>query len=148
MYYYDIGYGTCEESSFVTLTHEKKVTQDDLHQMIKKICIELYQEFHTDSDQFTDDGEKWHSLEKMFDHCTFQDLWNTHRFPRDEDQVSIVDKLIKDYGFQRIKYEAEIAYFGWASLDKVDWTGHTDELTQDLQKAVIEVYGENTSERF
>jgi hypothetical protein len=147
MYIYRCGYGSCEESDYAILSHEKKFTNSQIHEMIKAICVDLYQQFHTSSDREDSTGAVWSSFESRYDHCTFQDLWSGHGFP-DDTRYNIPDELIKRYGFKRVKFEADIGYFGWASVDKDDWVSHVNEGTEDLRKRVIEVYGENTSERY
>ena len=109
MYRYKIGYGTCEESEFVELEHEKKFTEDDITQMIAETI-----EAEIKEGLFEEKDEEGFYYDFAFN---FNHVWNNAH----EDK-KLVDWLIENKGFVLVKYEVDWDAFGWASvLDKNDW---------------------------
>lgn len=109
-YFYEIGYGSPEESSYFSLTHESKLTEDDINAMIIEAIIKVVE----DSDNIYISG--------------YEDVHG-----------SVIKYLVEEKGFKRVKYEARWTIFGWPSLfSQEDWRGQRgkrlDKITEELNK--------------
>ena len=129
MYIYNVGYGTCEESEFWQLLHEKKFTAKQLNKIIEDCILEVLV-------QIADPTSEYEHLRSP----SFQHIMNDR--DRSDKYENRFLKAMEDQGFQKIKFEQEWSVFGWASaLDKDDWKGHTDKdqkaLTNRIYKQFI-----------
>ena len=114
MYFYRIGYHSCEDSSYSILYHEKKFTHDEIGHMIAEIVKEMY--------PTTAYKHKWGDNVEISDQfemfiCTFK-----------LENKSVAEHLVEKYGFNFVKFEEEWSAFGWASVtDKEDWRSYRRE---------------------
>lgn len=122
IYRYKIGYGTCEESSFVELEHSKKFSKDQITEMIGEAILSMFIEVL----------ERWHERIEKAQYQSF--MFKFEEFWREGSENGIPEWLVKNKGFKRVEYEVEWDVFGWASvLDKDDWRmhrGENDELSK------------------
>jgi len=122
MYKYKIGYGTCEENSFVELEHEKKFKKKEVTQMVAEAIEALFPDKIND-DVKTESGEYYEFAFK------FDQFWRDGL-----SKSNIIDWLIENKGFKPIEYELVWSAWGWASvLDPKDWKMYrknNDELAQ------------------
>jgi hypothetical protein len=130
MHIYKIGYHSCEESHYFEFSHEKLFSNQELKEIVfncfydifpeeKKLCEEANQQ----SEKFAEDNKLIHN--KTFDmKVSLQELIENQNFPKE----------MKKYGFEVIKYDEEMSFFGWASVEEKDWTNHTDDLTKEVQE--------------
>ena len=98
---YQIGFDTFEESEFVQLYHEKLYSKNEFQDIINKICLDIVK--NTKKEDYT-----FLSFEYMF--------------------YEIVESLLKDYGFKKLKYDIDWRAFGWSHiLDKDSWSEDRNE---------------------
>ncbi|MCL2115761.1 MAG: hypothetical protein FWH29_06035 [Methanobrevibacter sp.] len=97
MYYYNIGYYTFEESEHTQLIHEKKFVSNELKEIVEEAYIAIIQ-----------DKEMWEKNELL--RVTIQNL-----------NQYVIEYLVNNKGFRKIKFQAEWNGFGWANLFEEDW---------------------------
>jgi hypothetical protein len=147
MYFYEIGYGSYEESEYATYTHEKKFTPEQLeklvHQAIKKAFWPVFNEMAKNSDgsvPWRFNKQKKEYLELCLN---FAALLNERN--RDQDStVTFFDRELVKLGFKRLKYDAEVVFFGWKSVLRKGWEKdvgpHQEKLRLELKKMVAKKY--------
>lgn len=109
MYVYNVGYGSPEESEYSQLCHETKYSKEEFHQIILKAIEEVLIDV----------------LEEEEFHC---------KVYLDEDGISyqnihplVVGKLLMNFGFRKLYYEAMWSCFGWSSItqnQEESWRGY------------------------
>lgn len=109
-YFYEIGYGSPEESEFSSLTHESKLTEDDIDTMIIEAIIKIV-----------------------------EDAENIYISGYEDMHHSVIEYLVQEKGFEKVEYEEKWSVFGWPSLfDKEDWGEQRGEklnkITEELNK--------------
>lgn len=110
MYIYNIGYHSYEENEDVQLYHKQKFGKEDFDNIVIKATCNVL---------------KKHDLKKG-NEITFQCIF----YP-------IIDDLIKNFGFNEVKFTAKFSVFGWADLmDEKDWENDRDEQLNLLTKAI------------
>lgn len=85
MYLYKIGYGSYEESCFVSFTHEKKFTHDELTKVIGEAVVKAIKK---------QKAREYHDIHN------FQDVFDNYKGDRDEDLDAITDAVLAA-GFTR-----------------------------------------------
>lgn len=117
MYLYKIGYGSYEESCFVSFTHEKRFTHDELTKIIGEATVKAIKKQKT---------QEHHTVHN------FQDVFKDYK---DNDVIHI---LQSDYGFVAIEYDEFWSCFGWPSIFvKKDWGSDRDENLDAITDAVL-----------
>lgn len=108
MYIYNVGYHSYEESEYVQLCHTKKFNKKEFEKIVTKATVNILKEYKIKK------GEK----------LSFQDILH-----------EVVRELIKNFGFEEIKFTSEFNVFGWANiLDEKDWKHDRDEQLKLLTK--------------
>jgi len=105
MYLYKVGYGTCEESHYVELMHEKKFTEAEL-------AVEMEEALWVTIEGVADGKDNIFIAD---DGPSFQYLIDSTLF---------VDALVAK-GFTALQYEATWSAFGWASaMEEKGWKSY------------------------
>lgn len=116
MYYYEVGYGSYEDSGRIMLSHETLYDDAAFRQMcidVSKLAMDKYQQ------KFQDDDITRISFDELY---TF-----------------VAEALIEQYGFQQVIPSAGFFPFGWSNiLDQDDWKTHRDE---DLEAMRLKIQG-------
>ena len=110
-FYYNIGSGTQEGSHYDCLTHEKCFTHDQITAMICEAILDLY--------ALITDGTDLNQLEYFFMGKS-----------QDEEEKNVRNWLIKNKGFQAIKYEQSWNSHGWANVVRDDGWDKGEEITK------------------
>jgi hypothetical protein len=110
MYYYQVGYGSYEESDIHTLKHEKQFTQEQFDELVSDCVVKVY---HSQPD----------------DYMRKQLMWLNDK---------VIELLVSEYGFQKPVFQASFIAFGWADLDDPDdWKPTVEDAQLDLIRAKI-----------
>ncbi len=110
IYIYNIGYYSYEEIENVQLYHKKRFNKKEFENIITKATINLLKKHEIKKDKY----------------ITFQDILD-----------SIIEELIKNFGFKKVKFTAEFNVFGWANiLDEKDWKYDRNEQLNLLTKTI------------
>lgn len=118
MYFYSIGYGSYEDSSFIEYVFSDKLTDEELERYVHKAVIAALEKVIAMAD--TDDYLYYDSSGPTF--RTIQDL---------------VHEELLNLGFNKLEYDAEWGCFGWASIiDKDDWSNDRDDKLNRLSDAI------------
>lgn len=149
MYLYNVGYGTCEESSYNQYYHENNYSQEEFEKIIILILCETIEDFAGKFDEQTGwnkigDSVLWVTKKGV----TFQELMGTDIFKNN----------LKKHGFQQITFQASFDSFGWASAmepgDWSSWANNDDNRYQTMIKnfckyknIVIEQYKDKDGDR-
>ena len=115
MYIYIVGYGTMEESDYIYLTHADKWCKETFEDVIieaSKIALSK----KADEDYFLINMD--YKENKLKAHVTFEDIL-----------FDVVDILIKEHGFEKLKVTGNVSTFGWANLLENDWKEDTKDDT-------------------
>ena len=128
MYIYEIGYHSCEDSSYKQWYHENKYTEEQLFNIVveglkkardawwieeRKYRVEHPPE--NDTDRWVLDGKGPHFDELL----TYQPAFG---------------KYLESVGFIPMKMEAGVSLFGWANSEKSgDWQSYADGFTGRAQ---------------
>ena len=119
MFVYVVGYGTCEESQYDYLVHEKGFFKEEFEAMIHECALKAIKEMKKA-------GDYLHSYQGIHD--------------------QVVEYLKEDFGFTDLKTIQEWTVFGWASMFKHgDWSSYRDEpdrLTALVDKVLEAGYSE------
>lgn len=106
IYYYEIGWGSHEESRYITLTNKAKYTKPQLNKIMQKAFKNL--------------------LDKG---C----LDNKYRISFADINFSIIDELILSFNFKKLEYQSTYRVFGSPNiLDPEDWKGDRDKELDQL----------------
>lgn len=111
-FFYNIGYGSCEESCTIQCMHETCFSDREIFQIIEDCTYDILAK-HDDpaSDRFDD---------------IIQGFDSSHRSPFIE--------ALEGWGFIMVKPTKEAYVFGWASCtDPSDWKGHTNDRDKQMQ---------------
>lgn len=110
MFIYNLGYHTYEESEYIQLYHNKKFNKKEFEKIVIKATITILKKYEIKSTEIV----------------TFQDIL-----------YDVVEELIKNFGFKKVKFSSEFNVFGWANiLNEKDWEYNRDEQLNKLTKAV------------
>lgn len=129
MHLYEVGYGTCEESSFVQLWHRRKFSCAELEDIILDCLVNVFK-LSADNDNkenilLREDNIRGNG----HPHVSIQYL-----LPNNIDFVEEMGKK----GFIKVEYECRCTLFGWSNaLDPNDWPHHADNQTRRIQKELI-----------
>jgi hypothetical protein len=127
VYLYNIGYGTCEESSYKQYSHEKKFSEQELRDIVKECIIAVIEHY---AGRFGKGGYHETCFHVSDSGPQFDEIMNEPMF----------EELLIERGFNPSKFEARFDTFGWASaMDDTDWEGHTGEEDKKLQHEIAEV---------
>lgn len=143
MYFYEIGYGTCEESQYWHFYHAEKFTEEELRNKIKQ-CFEVVLDntkfvLETDKHGYKDytgylktkSGEEEILSVYEDEGPSIQDFMMSTRF----------HEALADAGFVKMKFEAHLSLFGWArTADESSFSGYTGDGTKETLKWFIEQY--------
>ena len=121
MYTYQIGYNTCEESNYLEVQHEKNFTEDELIEIVaecmKRVMVEnkvarRYAKSCLSDDLFGEIGFAF-QLQELFDE---------------------ISNYLKDQGFESVKYDGVVDFFGWSSPlgNGNAWKTYKNETTEKL----------------
>ena len=109
--YYQIGYGSYEDSDIVTLTHTEKFSEEDLEDMLVE-----YLNSKKNLPNKTDTGKN--RLDRIM-------------------PENFIPFLCKKKGFKKLKYTSEFVRFGWPDIfDKNDWKGQREGLNSITDRLV------------
>ena len=152
-YIYEVGYGTCEESSFAQLIHRRKFSQRRFDSMVKDAVIKAAtreRDLHierwekdfsagygdSDTDSPIESGRK-RQLEYAMNrraegdessyHYNIKEayLMSNPRLTYQNLHDDVVKILCADYGFKPIEKLRGAYFFGWADLSVLnDWSGY------------------------
>ena len=107
-YYYEIGWGNYSESSYITLTHNKKYSKTQLNKIIQKAFKNL--------------------LDK-------EELENEYIINFSHINNSIIKELTRNFNFKKLRYQTTYKVFGSPNiLDPDDWKGERDKELNQLYK--------------
>lgn len=141
MYFYNIGYHSCEESSYREFVHEKKFSKGELFDIVED-C--LYTCLKIEAREKEELRGKYATEEDSFIYDRSPSLQDILGATNDRGYV-FVEEMGKR-GFRRVEYEQNLSLFGWASsLDPQDWDGHTDEDTREMITRLKERYEEESA---
>ena len=115
MYYYQVGYGTCEESHFITVASEKKLSEAELDELFLGALLQVRPKVKNSDSDFERDKNP-----------SFQHLIDSEYFI----------PALKDAGLTPVEYEQKSSVFGWAASDIIgDWQDgyYQDNLTVKFQ---------------
>jgi hypothetical protein len=143
MYFYDIGYGTCEESQYWQFFHSEKFTEEELCNKIKQ-CFEVVLDntkfvLETDKHGYKDytgylkakSGEE--EILSVYEDRgpSIQNIMMSTRF----------HEALADAGFVKIKFEAHLSLFGWShTADERSFSDYTGDVSKEVLKWFIEQY--------
>ena len=124
MYIYNFGYGSYEDSVYYQLYHEEKYSEDEFREILHRATVYVLLRHLEEQEEHLDKGD--------------EDL--VYFSPRYENLVrDIRDILISDFGFSKLKFEAEVYYFGWANiLTKGDWSREQNSNNEKLTEYLAE----------
>lgn len=101
MYLYNLSYDTYEESEYIQLSHKHKYSDKEFKKIVRTATNNIITKIKTKENK----------------RISFQDIIE-----------DVAEELIKNFGFKRVKFDAEFSIFGWADiLDKSDWKEVRDE---------------------
>lgn len=119
MYVYNVGYHSYEESEYCQLYHEKKFNQKEFEDIVIEAAISVLKE----SEHVNNYKDYKHEGRVTI---TFQDIF-----------FSVVEVLVKKFGFKEVKFTSGFNVFGWADiLDPNDWKIDRCERLNKLTKRV------------
>lgn len=119
MYIYNIGYNSYEESEYYQLYHEKKFNQKEFEGIVIEAVIFVLKESESVENHK-------HYKHEGRPKITFQDIL-----------FSVVEVLVKNFGFKEVKFTSKFNVFGWADiLDPDDWKIDRCERLNKLTKLV------------
>ena len=113
MFFYEVGYGSYEDSGYIQLFHKKEFSEEEFEALILEVAPEAAERSLERQESLEDETQKG-------------DYYRGHRF---EDMYPhIAALLIEKHGFREISYCARYSVFGWPNLlDKSDWGSDRDE---------------------
>ena len=109
---YKFGYYSEEESPYRLLTCVNDYTEEQF----KELCADLYVEAYKESIEEWGKDFAEHTVDNLFD--------------------IVLEKLIVKFGFNEIKPDCTFNPFGWASIERNNWT---DIKSEDLELIRIKV---------
>lgn len=110
MHLYNIGYSTYEESDCIQLYHKKKFSKKEFEKIAAEATINVLKEYKTEKDE----------------QITFQEIFH-----------SVIEELIKNFGFKEVKFASQFNVFGWADiLNEKDWEHDRGKQLNFLTKAI------------
>ncbi len=117
---YNVGYDSYEESEYIQLYHEKEFSQQKFEEIVIEATILVLKE---DKENYIN---RYKELKEKGDDIlptvTFQDILH-----------SVVEALVKSFGFKKVKFTGDFNVFGWADiLDEKEWEHDRDELLRKL----------------
>ena len=122
MYFYNIGYSTCEESYYRQVSHNDRFTHKQLQAMITKCLLTAVKPV-----------AKPHSKYAHQRHPSFEDLMGSEELFWHE---------MFALGFSPVSFEEEVSVFGWASPlgGKDNWENHSGDTTKQIVKDIKRAY--------
>jgi hypothetical protein len=121
MHLYNIGYGTCEESSYKQYQHEEEYNEGELATIVKDCLIDVI-DFY--AGRFGEEGYHDPSFYVGNEGPSFQELMDDDKFK----------EALEGRGFRPIDFRCSFNTFGWASAIKPgNWSGHTGPEDNELQ---------------
>jgi len=109
MYYYEVGYGSYEDSERIMLTHETLFSEKEFRDLVSEVTMEVMKR----------------EIEKHnYVSCS------EHRFDWLCDDTA--KALCDSRGFSIPKPTAKFRPFGWESFINLDWTKDGDDVEEDL----------------
>ena len=123
MYIYELGFGSCEESRYWQLYHEKQYSEKQFDRIVLECLKETIRKL-ADAKRIRHVDRVW--MDK--DGPNFSELLNSKVFRN----------AILARGFTLVKFEAGCYMFGWASaIKKGDWKEYSSERTQRFQRSLV-----------
>lgn len=119
MHIYNIGYNSYEESEYVQLYHEKKFSQKEFENIVIEAVVSVLKKYKELKNSSVEDS-------RLKSRTTFQNML-----------FSVIEMLVKKFGFKEVKFIGKFDVFGWADiLDENDWEDNRDEQLNKLTKSV------------
>jgi len=121
IYFYEVGYNSCEENPYSVLSNEKFYTEEQFRELCSDITVDLYnhrKEIWKDEYEISEKSKEDDGLDP--DHYdprgSFEDLIG-----------NVIKVLIDEHGFKSILNTARFMPFGWAKfIPKNDWREYTE----------------------
>lgn len=124
MYLYSIGYGSYEESHYVQYWHERKLSEQELSDLVVDCMVETIEHY---AGRFEENGyneDMFHSSEEG---PSFQEILESEVF----------EQSLQYRGFKTVEFEAKFNIFGWPSaMDDTSWRSDTEEETKGMQRQI------------
>jgi len=121
-YFYNIGYGSCEESEYEQYSFGEELSKDELRRYVEMATVKALEETIKDRK-----GENNGMFFFSEDGISFQCLWNE------------IKRQLVVIGFAPIKYSATYSIFGWPSIVcGDDWETQRGEELKSLTGAIPE----------
>lgn len=119
MFFYNVGYGTCEESEYWQFTHKGLYTEAELEQIVQDCMLEVLV-------KAAKPKAKWSHQRSP----KIQDVMgDSHGIRKNGELLRIENRFLmamERRGFKQVKFDRTISLFGWAScLDPKDWRSYT-----------------------
>jgi hypothetical protein len=132
MYFYEIGYGSYEDSCYTPLVHTNKFSKEELENMFVDAVVE-YLINREKGEQETKEGEIPNYQMKRFmerakkelgENITYEEAklkakntsisphYTKYSYIHDD----IVKIMVKNFGFEMLKYDAQCFVSGWADI--------------------------------
>ena len=129
MFFYKIGYGTCEESSFFEFSSPNKLSREELVNLFleaaKKTYLELLFERDRVNKEYVQHNTKDAGELTEERPLSWQDIIDSRFFI----------EALKESKLEPIKYSEKVSVFGWANcIDPDDWAKYLDK--EDKQMAI------------
>ena len=123
IYFYEVGYGSCEDSGSIQLYHTTAFSKDEFTEMVKQCSVKPAKD----------------ELENQLNYCARREMYDAAldssdpRFGRkhlpnvqfDSIYAKVAEQLCTIYGFLEVEYKEQVYFFGWSNLmAEESWTGH------------------------
>lgn len=134
IYFYIVGYDSCEENPEVVLTNEKHYTDSQFRELCADITVDIYnrrREIFKDNYEYADKHNAEMQNELDEDEDTPQEVIDGLTYDPNSKFENLIDKvieiLIDKHGFKNLTYSAKFIPFGWAKfVPKNDWSEYTE----------------------
>ena len=117
MYSYNICYSSWEDGMTICLTHEKKFSKDELNLMIAEIALKI-------TKKIIEEDTQYNLADGSMENESFSSTLFSHTYANNNVGYSYIEeKLIEDYGFNRMEFAECWHCEGWAHLiDPKSWS--------------------------